>query len=214
MTNIKLPSFENMIRIIILLWTTAIISILWIDKPLAIFIHAHHFDQLLLFNVVTNYFLALLTLILIVIIFIKYWQSLGYRAVFIAIYFYLTQMMNMEIKNMLKIVFGRYWPKTWFHNNLSLIHDGVFGFNWWHGYNNFSSFPSGHSTYLGFCFIWFIVLMPKLRWLGYIFLFILPFSLIILDYHFLGDCLAGLSLGFICSYLSFYLLNKITAKIQ
>jgi membrane-associated phospholipid phosphatase len=191
-----------------------IVAILWIDKPLAIFINEHHFDQWRIFNLATEYLLILLTFIILVIIFIKSWQSLGYKAIFIVIYFYLTQMVTMKFKHVLKIVFGRYWPKTWFHNNLSLIHDGVFGFNWWHGYNNFGSLPSGHSTYLGFCFIWLVTLMPKLRWLGYIFLLILPFSLIILDYHFLGDCLAGLSLGFSAGYLSIYLLNLLTNKLN
>jgi hypothetical protein len=36
-------------------------------------------------------------------------------------------------KDQLKFVFGRTWPETWVNNNPSLIHDGVFGFNPFHG---------------------------------------------------------------------------------
>ena len=41
-------------------------------------------------------------------------------------------------------MFGRTWPETWTHNNPSLIHDGAYGFNWFHGGPGYELFPSGH----------------------------------------------------------------------
>src|ERR1700674_2598812 len=48
------------------------------------------------------------------------------------------------LKEQLKFAFGRTWPETWIHNNPSLIRDGVYGFNLFHGGAGYSSFPSGH----------------------------------------------------------------------
>jgi len=48
------------------------------------------------------------------------------------------------ITNQLKYALGRTWPDTWIQNNPSLIQNGVFGFNPFHGGPGFASFPSGH----------------------------------------------------------------------
>jgi hypothetical protein len=36
-------------------------------------------------------------------------------------------------KNQLKYDFGRTWPETWVNNNPSLIGNGAYGFNFFHG---------------------------------------------------------------------------------
>ena len=94
-------------------------------------------------------------------------------------------------KTGLKTIFGRYWTKTWINHNLSLIHDGIYGFNWWHGFGNQGCFPSGHSTYTAFCCFWLYILQPRYKILWFILLVIMPLGLIALDYHYLGDCFAG-----------------------
>jgi membrane-associated phospholipid phosphatase len=48
------------------------------------------------------------------------------------------------VTNQFKYAFGRTWPDTWIENNPSLIQNGVFGFNPFHGGSGFASFPSGH----------------------------------------------------------------------
>ena len=50
------------------------------------------------------------------------------------------------IKGGLKYIFGRLWPDTWVQNNPSFIHDGAYGFNFFHGGPGYASFPSGHTT--------------------------------------------------------------------
>jgi len=52
----------------------------------------------------------------------------------------------VAIKDQLKFAFGRTWPETWVQNNPSLIGNGVYGFNPFHGGPGFASFPSGHTT--------------------------------------------------------------------
>ena len=49
-------------------------------------------------------------------------------------------------QNLLKFVFGRLWPDTWVANNPSFIHDGAYGFYFFHGGRGYASFPSGHTA--------------------------------------------------------------------
>ena len=49
-------------------------------------------------------------------------------------------------KSQLKLVFGRTWPDTFRDNNPSFLHDGVYGFNFFHGGHAYASFPSGHTA--------------------------------------------------------------------
>jgi membrane-associated phospholipid phosphatase len=102
------------------------------------------------------------------------------------------------IKDQLKIVFGRYWPDTWTHNNPSLIGNGSYGFHpfelkpfssW------YESFPSGHTTatcavigVLWFCW-------PKFRWLYVLIVLTVVIGLLGANYHFLGDIFGGAFLG-------------------
>lgn len=57
------------------------------------------------------------------------------------------------------------------------------------------SFPSGHTTYSIFCVVWLSFFLPRYRLILCILGSILPLALIILNYHFLGDCLAGIYLA-------------------
>ena len=50
------------------------------------------------------------------------------------------------VKDHLKLAFGRTWPETWVRDNPSLIRDGVYGFNPFHGGPGFAAFPSGHTA--------------------------------------------------------------------
>jgi membrane-associated phospholipid phosphatase len=212
--TIKTPLYKQAIQITLYLWIAALISILWIDKPLALNIHKWQLDKLHFLSYITEVFPIIITIIVIISIIVTYLPKIKLYSILIVGYFYLSLSISMTIKTTLKILFGRYWPKTWFNNNLSLIHDGVFGFDWLHGFHNYGSFPSGHSTYIAFCAIWLVAISCKLRYLGYLCLILVPIALIMLDYHFLGDCLAGLGLGYICAYISLVLLSRILKKIH
>lgn len=99
------------------------------------------------------------------------------------------------VKDMLKLAFGRTWPVTWVCHNPSFIRDGVFGFSPFHGGAGWGSFPSGHETMtcaIAGC-LW--TLLPRLRWLCLLAVLLVATALLVADFHWLSDILAGALLG-------------------
>lgn len=199
---------------VLILWLAAIPAVLWLDRPLALWVHASALDSHLWVRQITEGLPKVLPAVVIVLLALplllrrKWWSALVS-----AVYFYAMLKLTMEIKTGLKIIFGRYWTKTWINHNLSLIHDNVFGFNWWHGFGNQGCFPSGHSTFTAFCCLWLIYAQPRYKYLWLAILVLMPVCLIALDYHFLGDCLAGLGLGTLCALTSYLLYSWWLVKL-
>ncbi|MBQ4888806.1 phosphatase PAP2 family protein [Shewanella sp. MMG014] len=109
-----------------------------------------------------------------------------------------------------KIVFGRTWPETWTNNNLSWISHGVEAFYPFSLSAGFHSFPSGH-TLLTFTFaslFWQCFPRFKLVWIFAMLAVVL--GQLLQNYHYLGDILAGATLGLLVSQLSinYYCHNK------
>jgi len=194
---------KSQLIIVVVLWLLALPAVLWIDRPLALAIHHAGIDNYLLLRYVTEGLPPLMMWLLVIAALYRGWQLRWWLAIVYSGYLYVMLKVTMEVKTGLKIIFGRYWTKTWINNNLSLIHDNVFGFNWWHGHGNQGCFPSGHSTFTAFCCVWLWYLFPRFRYLWLSLMIIMPVCLIALDYHFLGDCLAGLGLGMFCAVLSY-----------
>jgi membrane-associated phospholipid phosphatase len=98
-------------------------------------------------------------------------------------------------KNQLKFVFGRTWPDTWIQNNPSFIHDGVYGFNPFHGGPGYMSFPSGHlsQTCAVISVLW--IIYPKWRALYALVVLAVVVGLVGANYHFLSDIIAGAFVG-------------------
>jgi hypothetical protein len=92
----------------------------------------------------------------------------------------------------LKILFGRTWPVF---PHPSLIKDGVFGFNFFHHGLAYASFPSGHAAAV--CSIIGVVWVTHPRYRIYYVSIVMLFSLglIVGDFHFVSDVLAGDFLG-------------------
>lgn len=221
---IKSNKFKLYLMVNLGLCLGALVAILWVDRPLTLWIHQMGIDQWLILRNLTEGLPPVATFAVVVALMWRSWcssiksklqrLSVGLLS---SVYFYLLLKLTMQIKTSLKIMFGRYWPKTWIANNLSLIHDNVFGFNWWHGFGNQGSFPSGHSTYIAFCCVWLCYAQPRLNYVWIAGLILMPLCLIALDYHFLGDCLAGISLGYSLGLISILALgysSKIFAKIH
>lgn len=203
---------QLMLANLVLIFFT-IIAVFYLDRPIALFMHSSGLDQIKGFRIITEDSPILIMLFILAVILGKKQLKLKNKLV-LAAYFYLGLYLTMELKTGLKIIFGRYWPKTWFNNNLSLIHNNVFGFDFWHGSGNMGSFPSGHTTYVAFCMVWLICLLPHKRYWFLGLFTIVSISFIVLDYHFLGDCIAGLIVGGNCAILSLYLEYKILRIIN
>lgn len=201
-------SLKQLARINLILVVFTSVAVFWLDRPIALFMNHNSFDWIKYQKIITENLPIFLIVFIIAVILFKSTMKFVNRLI-LATYFYTTLYITMEINTLLKTIFGRYWPTTWFNNNLSLIHDNVFGFDFWHGVGKMGSFPSGHTACVTFCIIWLIKLIhSKKKW--FLWLWGLePLSLIVLDYHFLGDCLAGLILGMNCAVLSIYAKRKI-----
>jgi membrane-associated phospholipid phosphatase len=100
------------------------------------------------------------------------------------------------IKQLLKLACGRYWPETWKDkNNVSLIRDGVYGFHPFQAGPAYEAFPSGHAAVICcvLSILWFCY--PRWRWLYALFGGSACAALVGMNYHFLGDVIAGVLLG-------------------
>ena len=96
----------------------------------------------------------------------------------------------------LKFAFGRTWPETWVQNNPSLIRDGVYNFNPFHGGPGFAAFPSGHMVAISAITSAFWFLRPRLRWICAICIATVFIGQLGANYHFVSDLIAGGFVGF------------------
>jgi membrane-associated phospholipid phosphatase len=104
------------------------------------------------------------------------------------------------VKTLLKFPFGRTSPRAW------LLQNHPLKFHWFKTWN--SSFPSGHMIVFVAFGTAILIYYPKYRNLVLIFLIMLGAALILTDYHFLSDVIAGACFGFITTYSVFHLLRK------
>jgi membrane-associated phospholipid phosphatase len=98
-------------------------------------------------------------------------------------------------------VFGRDWPNTWIHDNPSLIGTGAYGFHPFHGSEVYGSFPSGHTarTLAVVAVLW--IAYPRWRWIGVLASVAVAVGLVGMNYHFVGDVIAG---GFVGAIVGVY----------
>ncbi len=110
------------------------------------------------------------------------------------------------IKSFLQFLFGRTSPRNWLISRIPLE------FNWFNGSG--SCFPSGHMTVITALGTAILLYYPKFRRPVIIVLFLLAASLIITDYHFLSDIIAGTYLGYISTYFFKVIFEKLDLKIE
>lgn len=90
---------------------------------------------------------------------------------------------------------GRYWPETWHDDNPSLIGNGTYGFHPFHADDDEGSFPSGHAARIaGFLGVFWLTL-PRWRWLYGLIAVPMLIALVAMNYHFVGDVVAGCIVG-------------------
>ena len=100
---------------------------------------------------------------------------------------------------LLKYGFGRLWPETWVQNNPSWIGSHAYGFLPLHGGAGYESFPSGHTARFSAPFAVLWQRLPRLRLVWAVPPLIMAFALVAADYHFVGDCLAGIYVAIGCA---------------
>jgi membrane-associated phospholipid phosphatase len=106
------------------------------------------------------------------------------------------------LKHVLKRLFGQTETRIW------LSHPDQFGFHWFQGGGDFSGFPSGHMAVFTALMLAISRYFPRLRPACVGLLFFLALALVLTQYHFFSDIVAGVYLGllvdsFTCRGLSF-----------
>jgi membrane-associated phospholipid phosphatase len=97
--------------------------------------------------------------------------------------------LSFGIKIVLKWLFGRTETRTWLSN------PSLYGFHWFAGTEGFQGFPSGHMLVLTPLFLALWHYYPRFRLYYGVIWFILGAALIMTEYHFLSDVLAGAYIG-------------------
>ena len=174
-----------------------LLLIAFVDRPVARFTHDHPSFPVILVAF-THIPEVIGGLCVIGVVGLGLWQAqrgrLGYhaRTVMLA---GVSTIVAEAIKTGLKLAFGRTWPETWVNNNLSFIHDGVYGFFPFHGGREYASFPSGHTTVIAAAMVVFWLREPRWRAIYAVLIAATAVGLLGMDFHFLSDIVAGFCLG-------------------
>lgn len=100
------------------------------------------------------------------------------------------------LKYPLKGLFGKTDTRVW------LLQHDLFGFHWFHGGGAFSGFPSGHMAVFTALMLAVCRYFPRLRPACAGLLLVLALALIVTQYHFFSDIVAGVYVGFLVDSLT------------
>ena len=106
------------------------------------------------------------------------------------------------LKSFLQFAFGRINTRAW------LLVSGPIDFRLFHGSGERGGFPSGHMTVFTAFFAAVWCCYPRYRTLSASFLLTLGVALIVTDYHFLSDVIAGAYTGLLLTIVSGRFLEK------
>ena len=171
----------------------------FIDRPFAHFVHDTLLGSRPVFNVFAQLPDILSPMVVVCALFLGICATLKRRLTKIQIAIVLSAFslaLSVVLKNWLKFAFGRTWPETWVQDNPSLIRDGVYGFNPFHGGPGFAAFPSGHMVAISAIISIFWILHPQLRWIGMLSVAAVFIGQLGANYHFVSDLIAGGFIGF------------------
>ena len=171
---------------------------LFVDKPLAMFIHTRFLQFRSFFILVTfipEPFLVVSALIVVVIGLRRVMGRPLTKPYAVASLWSIGLFVTVALKNFFKFAFGRTWPETWVNDNPSFIRDGVYGFNPFHGEKGFAAFPSGHMAEICFAMTVLWICYARLRAVYVLLIALVAIGLMGANYHFLSDIIAGSFLG-------------------
>jgi membrane-associated phospholipid phosphatase len=198
------PEYHVLLHRALIATAVCIVAVLicyfWIDRPVAFFVYHHHINTIRVFRWLTypppevqNWSALVLTILMVRRAWGPFlrWQKILLVAC-------LSLIVADDFRISLGDVFGRYWPDTWIHDNPSLIGTGTYGFHPFQRGDDIGSFPSGHACrILAFAAVW-IIGMPRSRTvqvLAIVLCIPMLVSLVLMNYHFVGDVISGSVLG-------------------
>jgi membrane-associated phospholipid phosphatase len=173
------------------------VCIAFVDRPVADFVHATfhrpEWAKALTQLAVVPDPLAFLALLVIGVMYLMRRGNPRTRHIVLATA--LATILATMLVIVLKYCFGRLWPDTWVDNNPSWIVNHAYGFQFFHGGRGYESFPSGHTTRITAPFAVFWQLLPRYRVLWALPTLAVAAGLLICNFHFVSDCIAGAYLG-------------------
>lgn len=206
----------NYIKLTLGLICLTLFAILFLDKLIALWLneHLHHHNinatslkgVSWLYDVLTSELsLVLFVLVILMIVSLEFRNLFSKRRLFVLICYQITGLMCLNyIKSLLKYLFGRCVPDVcflpWY-----IEQGNQYGFAWLSKVSGFASFPSGHCAFMSFCIFWVIALRSSLRLVMSCLFGLLFCGLVLFNYHFLGDCLAGSALGVLFASCCYWL---------
>jgi membrane-associated phospholipid phosphatase len=191
------PLLQRTLWALVACTVAVVICYYFVDRPVARFVHDHRIPRLEELRWLTEPppLVQSWAPLLLVLLLIRraggpwqHWQ----HVLFVAC---VSLIVADQFRQSLGDLFGRYWPETWHDNNPSWIGTGAYGFHPFQVGDDVGSFPSGHSARIvGFASVFWLA-MPRTRWLYVILGLPMLAALVGMDYHFVGDVIAGSTLG-------------------
>lgn len=175
----------------------------FVDRPVAFYVHDHGLPKIEVLRWLTlpePIFQTWAPLFIALLMVRRAWGPFArWERVVLAIC--VSVIIADQFRQSLKTPFGRLWPDTWIDNNPSLIKNDQYGFFPFHTGVWYASFPSGHTAraLAFFSVLW--IAYPKFRWLWALFSVTFGAALVGMNYHFVGDVIAG---GFIGGIVGAY----------
>jgi membrane-associated phospholipid phosphatase len=176
----------------------------FVDRQVAWFVHDHRFysDEFLVWPATISEWLTYLAIAgIIAVAAWRIWRP-GGRLQTLLVAIAANLVATNVLKSLLKGVFGRTWPESWLGDNPSLIANGVYGFFPLHFDKAHGSFPSGHAAaaLAVISILW--LSQPRWRWLYTVLGISICAALVLLNYHFVSDVIAGAMLGAATGYFA------------
>ncbi len=184
-----------------------LVSIAFLDRAVATFAYEHQLRGSF-FEVLTwsADLLHVITALLLFACIKKTWRQ---RVAGIVSTLFIALSLVWAVRLFAKFAFGRTWPDTWINNNPSWLQNGIEGFFPFTGSKAYSAFPSGHALVTFALATVFWQTLPKYRWLWSLSCLSLMAGMLGQYYHYLGDLLAGATLGCFCGHLAIALKDRI-----
>lgn len=195
--SLVLRDWPRMLGLLTLVTIATGVSVAWLDLPLAQFIKESLSQGPARAVVETRYpdvldlFVAVVTVASWISYVILRRKHAGSRLVCLLQVIGTALPFSYTAKDILKAVFGRVNTRFW------LDHPQHFAFHWLDSGHYFFGFPSGHMTVICAFVFATIHYYPRLKIPGWIGVVLLGAALIVSEYHFLGDVIAGAFVGYL-----------------
>jgi membrane-associated phospholipid phosphatase len=189
--------FRKTLAALLLCAALVLVCYLFIDRPVAFYVHDHGFSDYAFLKWLTEPppILQAWTPVVITALMIRRVFGSFRRWELALLAASVSMVLGDQFRQSLSFVFGRDWPTTWIKNNPSLIGDGAYGFHFFHGSFVEGSFPSGHMTRTlsVAAIVW--IAYPRWRWACVLGSVAEAVGLLGMNYHFVGDVIGGTFLG-------------------